>query len=182
MSRVHRAATMSGSIRSHRPPARPNPMRGMCTEADRLVAWSATAVKQRSTASYLIGGPLLPVRMPRWATMFATQMSSWTWISCVTPRPKSLFDRSRCHPPDRRALARPRTRDRQDEALAPPAEIVTHMSDDLRTLGLRTGRVTLDDPQRYHRAMLPSAAPPVEYLAVRLLRRADYGAVKSKVR
>ena len=46
----HRVRTTMGSISSQRPPARPHPMRGMCTDASSRRASAATVVRHASTA------------------------------------------------------------------------------------------------------------------------------------
>lgn len=68
-----RRRSISGSILDHVPPASPQPIRGIWTEASSSAALTATAPSAVSIASYRTGTPLLPVRMPRWPTMLATQ-------------------------------------------------------------------------------------------------------------
>ncbi|TWF83842.1 hypothetical protein FHX78_11774 [Streptomyces capillispiralis] len=51
MFRATSRSVTSGSIRDHFPPASPQPMRGMCTDAPRSAAWPARAVRAVSIAS-----------------------------------------------------------------------------------------------------------------------------------
>jgi len=116
MSRWHRPATTNGSTRSQWPPDKPQPIRGMCTEAPSRSASSPNAARDRARASYRMGGPALPALIPCRPIMFATQMSGCTWTRRVAPRAKSLSV------PLAEIAFRlgPTPRDRQDEPLAQP--------------------------------------------------------------
>src|SRR2546423_583571 len=88
---------MSGSITSHRPPASPQPIRGMCTDAPSSFAFSLRVANAVSIAAYLTGGSAGLGRYPRCPIMFATKTSSPTGTICTAPSAKSFVALARYH-------------------------------------------------------------------------------------
>ena len=86
--------------------------------------------------------------------MLATQMYGSTWTSWIAPRPKSFLSGLVPGTVGRLRL-RPPLRDGQDEPLAPAAQVVADVGDDLVPLGLRLGGIALDVFDRRHRLNLP---------------------------
>ena len=135
------AAKISGSTNSHLPPASPQPIRGMWTEAPSSIARSPTATNAAPIALYRIGGPLVPFLMPCCPIMLATWMSARTSTTRTAPNTKPPAVPSFAYARGSRPPARPAVGQREDRPPAPPTEVVAAGGDEFLAGRSRVGGV-----------------------------------------